>query len=88
MKYLVQILPSAIKAMNALPKRDRLRIDARILSLADNPRPSGALPLKGGGKGLWRMRVGDYRVLYQIQDDRLIVIVVDVGNRRDVYRDL
>jgi mRNA interferase RelE/StbE len=88
MKYSIEILPAAIKAMRALPKRDLERVDRRIRSLADDPRPPSAIPLKGSGRGLWRVRVGDYRILYQIQDDRLIVMVVDVGNRRDIYRGL
>lgn len=86
MSYRVEILPAAQKAMAALPKRDRVRVDERILSLGENPRPHGAQQLKGAGRGIWRVRVGDYRILYVIHDDRLVVVVVDVGNRRDVYR--
>jgi addiction module RelE/StbE family toxin len=54
----------------------------------ENPKPPAALPLKGAGRGLWRVRVGDYRILYEIHDTHLIVIIVDIGNRRDVYRGL
>ena len=88
MRYAIQILPAAQRAMAGLPKPVRRRVDEHILSLADDPRPHGALPLKGEGKGLWRLRVGDYRILYQIQDAVLIVLVIDVGHRRDVYRQL
>jgi mRNA interferase RelE/StbE len=88
MTYLIEILPSARKSLASLPKRDRARVDKRILALAENPRPPAALPLKGAGRGLWRVRVGDYRILYEIQDTRLIVVIVDIGNRRDVYRGL
>jgi len=79
MSYQIQILPSAQRALARLPKRDRVRIDEHILSLAENPRSMGASPLKGTNKRLWRIRVGDFRILYEIRDDRLIVIVVDVG---------
>ena len=88
MSYIIEMLPSARKAMAALPKTDRERVDARILSLADNPRPHGAIPLNGTARGLWRLRVGNYRVLYEIRDDRLIVVIVDVGDRREIYRGL
>ena len=81
-------MPSAKKALASLPKPDQIRIDQRILALAENPRPNGAIPLKGTNRSLWRMRVGDYRVLYRIEDERLTVIVIDIGNRRDVYRGL
>jgi mRNA interferase RelE/StbE len=60
-------------------------LDTHILPLADNPRPAGAIPLKGEGRGLWRLRVGDSRILYQIQNKELIVLVVDIGHRLDVY---
>jgi mRNA interferase RelE/StbE len=88
MKYAVQIKKSVLRALNKLPKNDRERVDEHIRSLADNPRPPGAVPLKGSGKGIWRVRVGDRRVLYQIQDDVLLVLVVDVAHRREVYRGL
>lgn len=82
------MLPAARKALANLPKRDQARVDEHILSLTGDPRPRGAIPLKGTSRSLWRIRVGDYRILYRIEDDRLIVIVIDVGNRRDVYRGL
>jgi mRNA interferase RelE/StbE len=87
-KYTVQMLSSARKALAALPKPDQIRVDQHITALADNPRLVGAIPLKGSGKGLWRLRVGNYRVLYSIEDDKRIVVVVDVGNRKDIYRRL
>ena len=79
-------LPPARKALAKLPKADRARVDQRILALADNPRPVGAVPLKGSGRALWRIRAGDYRVLYGIVDDKLVVLVIDVGHRREIYR--
>jgi mRNA interferase RelE/StbE len=88
MKFSVQILPSARKSLAAIPERDRARIDARILSLADNPRPPGAAPLKGLARRVWRLRAGNYRILYEIQDQQLIVLVIDAGHRREIYRGL
>lgn len=88
MSYAIQILPAAQRAMAGLSKPVRRRVDEHILSLADDPRPHGAIPLKGEGKGLCRLRVGDYRILYQVQDGALIVLVIDVAHRREVYRRL
>lgn len=88
MSYAIQFLPAARKALARLPQPIQVRIDQHILALAERPRPHGAIPLKGEGKGLWRLRVGDYRVLYLIQDQKLIVVVIDIGNRREVYRHL
>ncbi len=56
-----------------------------IDGLATNPRPPGCIRLQGGGER-YRIRVGDYRIIYQIQDAVLIVLVLDIGNRRDIYR--
>jgi len=88
LKYALSMLPAAKKALARLPKDRQRVIDSHILSLADNPRPAGAIPLKGEVRGLWRLRVGDWRILYQIQNRELIVLVVDIGHRSDVYRGL
>ena len=62
-----------------------MRLGRRIDSLVENPRPQGIKKL-AGEEDLYRLRVGDYRVIYQIQEKRLIVLVVGVGHRADVYR--
>ena len=67
-----------------MPSKDRQRIVTRIGLLADNPRPVGVEKLSGDEK--YRIRQGDYRILYEIVDDRLVVTVVRIGNRREVYR--
>jgi len=77
--------PEARRNMLALPKEVVRRIDACIQALAENPRPARTVKLKGGGE-YWRVRIGDYRIIYQIQDDRLLVIVIRIGHRRQVYR--
>jgi mRNA interferase RelE/StbE len=88
MAFRVELLPSAVKALESLPPVDRARIAGRIGSLRDNPRPPGSKALKGGGAGLRRLRSGDYRILYRIRNEVLLVLVVAVGHRRDVYRGL
>lgn len=72
--------------MAALPEPARRRVDAAILALADNPRPNGCRKL-AGEEGQWRIRVGDFRVIYQVRDAVLLVLVVRVGHRREVYRE-
>lgn len=73
--------------MAALPKDDLRRVDAAIRQLADDPHPPGSKKLKGTDD-LYRIRAGDYRILYTVEGRRLVVLVVNVGHRRDVYRSL
>ena len=75
---------SAAKELEGVPTKDRQRIVRRIEALAEDPRPAGAEKLSGDDK--YRIRQGDYRILYEIEDARLVVTVVRVGNRREVYR--
>ncbi len=83
--YRLFLKPSAAKEIEAIPtKKDRQRVVSRIRSLATDPRPPGCQKLSGAEK--YRVRQGRYRILYTIEDDRLIVFVVRVGDRRDVYR--
>lgn len=83
-RYSIRIKRSAAKEIEALPVKDRKRVVTRIQGLAANPRPVGSEKLSGEEK--YRLRQGDYRILYEIVDDELIITVVKVGNRRDVYR--
>ncbi len=82
--YKVRLKSSAAKEIEALPQHDRRRVVARIEALADVPRPPGAEKLSGEEK--YRLRQGRYRILYEIVDRELLVTVVKVGHRRDVYR--
>jgi mRNA interferase RelE/StbE len=84
-RYRLLFKPSAERAFLALPKDVQKRLDRRLLSLRDNPRPSGVKALTGES-GVFRLRVGDYRVLYEIHDDELVVLVLKIGHRREVYR--
>lgn len=81
--YKIAIKKSATKELAAIPGRDRDRIIGQIRALADDPKPPGSLKLSGEEK--YRIRQGDYRVLYEIEDDVLVVVVVRIGHRRDVH---
>jgi mRNA interferase RelE/StbE len=85
-RYTVTILPSALRSIQSLSHRLREQIRTKIDLLAENPRPHGIKALQGGPKGYLRLRVGNYRVIYRVEDDRLLVLVVTVGHRREVYR--
>jgi len=82
--YRVLIKPSAVKELEDLPVRDGKRVAAMIEHLADDPRAPGAEKLSGHEK--YRLRQGDYRIVYSIDDADSTVVVVKVGHRRDVYR--
>ena len=84
--YKVEFTKSARKALDRIPNTVRNQLAVKIYSLKDDPRPDGCKKLKGE-EDLYRIRVGDYRVVYLIQDGKFIVVVVKVGHRRDVYRD-
>jgi mRNA interferase RelE/StbE len=86
MSYEVQILPKAARQIKVLSVEVRQDISIAIQSLASEPRPIGVKKLSGE-KDIYRVRVGNYRVLYRIVDKVLVVVVVSVGHRREVYRD-
>jgi mRNA interferase RelE/StbE len=83
MAYSVELAPAAERELNALIKSVRDRIIQHLLDLQINPRPSGVRKLDDDTYRIW---VGDYRIIYEIQDQVLIVLVLKVGHRRDVYR--
>jgi mRNA interferase RelE/StbE len=83
--YRVEIKNSARKELAALPVKVQRLVDAAILALAETPRPRGAKKLTSE-ESLYRVRVGDYRIVYQLRDEVLLVLVVRIGHRRDVYR--
>lgn len=84
MAYRVEFRPRADKQLQALPRSVQLRVVAALTRLEDDPRPHGVRKLKGADD-FYRIRVGDYRVVYQIHDDRLLVLVIRIGHRRDIY---
>ncbi len=84
-RYRIVLTPSAERAFLALAPDVRARLDAPLLALQDQPRPAGVKALVGV-KGVYRLRVGDYRILYEIHDAAVYVLVLAVGHRREVYR--
>jgi len=87
MSYEVVITRDAAKSLARIERRQRARIEAVIGSLAEQPRPVGCTKLAGTESG-YRVRVGDYRVVYTVDDDRVQVTVVKIGHRRSVYQEL
>jgi len=84
-EYAVEFTASADKSLRRLPVVAQQRIVRAIERLTHDPRPSGALKLAGADNA-WRVRVGDYRVLYEVLDGRLLVLVIRIGHRKDIYR--
>ena len=83
-RYRIELLPAALRALRKLDPPTALRVRGVIALLAVDPRPPAARALRG--RPGWRVRVGDYRVIYVIEDDVLLVVVLTLGHRSDVYR--
>lgn len=86
-RYDVEIARRAAKVLVSLPRREQQRVRAAIDLLADNPRPPGCVAMSGEDHA-YRVRVGDYRIAYEVIDRRLLVQVVRLGHRREIYRHL
>ncbi len=86
MSYEVWFTPAADRQVNKLLRAIRPKIIARAESLADNTHPPGVKMLMNAEQGTYRVCEGDYRIVYDIEDDILLVLVVRVGHRREVYR--
>ncbi|TFC44706.1 MULTISPECIES: type II toxin-antitoxin system RelE/ParE family toxin [Cryobacterium] len=82
-KYRIELRPAAVKALRRIYPQDRGRVQGAIALLGEYPRPPGARALQG--RDGYRVRVGNYRIIYTIRNDILVVVVVTVGHRRDVY---
>ena len=82
--YRITIKKSAAKELEAVPRKDLRKIIMRIRSLAQNPRPHGSQKLSGQEQ--YRIRQGDYRIVYFIEDDEQLVDIIKIGHRREVYR--
>jgi len=83
-KYNILIKPSAVKEIENIPRKDRLRIIQKIQGLANTPRPQGCEKLTGENR--YRIRHGVYRIVYSVTDRELHIVVVKIGHRRDVYK--
>lgn len=85
-KYSINILPTAVRDLGQLPRPISRRVSRAIDLLADDPRPRGCEKLEVGAGDEYRIRVGDYRILYKVDDDKHIVLIVRVRHRREAYR--
>ncbi len=83
--YNVQLMPGAQKDLNNLDDNLLSRLEKAILGLYDNARPHNSKKLSGGGSR-WRIRVGNYRILYEIDDSQKVVKIYRIAHRREVYR--
>ena len=84
MNYEVFIEKAAQRSLARVPQPYQERMIAAIVRLSDEPRPAGAKKL--AGREAWRIRIGDFRIIYEIDDEIRKVLVVSAGNRRDIYR--
>jgi len=82
-KYQIELRPAALKALRNIDQQDRGRIHGAIALLGEDPRPPGAKALQG--RDAMRVRVGNYRIIYTIRDEVLLIVVVALGHRKDVY---
>jgi mRNA interferase RelE/StbE len=82
-RYKTELRPAAARALRKLDPQVARRVQAAIGLLAEDPRPPASRPLRG--RPAWRVRVGDYRIIYTIEDDVLLIVVVSLGHRRDIY---
>lgn len=87
MKYSVEFRPGVLKSIKHFPKRDLLRIKKKVDELSDNLPDPATTKLKGDNN-FHKVRTGDYRIVYEIQGDRLVILVVKIGHRKDVYKNL
>ncbi len=85
MAYAIKFKPTAARQLAKLPKTIQVKIASKIDSLAIAPYPQGTVKLKGGDD-LYRLRVGNYRIIYQTKKDQFLILVVKIGHRKEVYR--
>ena len=87
MKYRIEVKISAAKALKKIPKQDQKRISEKIDSLAEKL-PNPDITKMKGNNPFHKVRVGNYRIIYEIQDDVLLILIVKIGHRKDIYRNL
>jgi len=83
--YRIELTTAARRQLRSLPAREQTRVGQTIDELATDPRPPGSQKL-AGLENQWRVRVGDYRIIYEVRDRVLLVLVIRIGHRRDIYR--
>ena len=84
-RYRIELVPAAARQLKSLPRKQQVRIASKIDALVSDPRPAGCVKLRGS-EDICRIRVRYYRILYQVKDDILLVIVVKVGKREKIYK--
>ena len=87
MGYSIEFRPAVLKRLKRLSRKDLRRIKKRIDDLAENLPPPATTKMKGGNS-FHKIRTGDYRIIYEVHDDRLVILVVKIGHRKDVYKRL
>ena len=85
MNYKISIVRSALRSLQKIEKKTQKRIEKKIDTLASNPIPEDSKKLKGK-RDLYRIRVGDYRIVYIIENRKLVVLIIKIGHRREIYR--
>ena len=83
--YIITIKKTAAKELNSLPFKIAAKITSAVNNLAKNPRPEGCKKLRGTIEDFWRIRIGDYRVIYTINDGIKIIEIRKIGHRKDIY---
>ncbi len=87
MKYIIEFRPAVLKSVKRFPKRDLVKIKKKIDDLSENV-PDPAMAKMKGNNPFHKVRSGDYRIIYEIHDDKLVILVVKIGHRKDVYKKL
>jgi mRNA interferase RelE/StbE len=87
MQYSIEFRPTVLKSLKRFPKRDLVRIKKKIEELGENLPNPNTTKMKGDNS-FHKVRSGDYRIIYEIHDDRLVILVVKIGHRKDVYKKL
>ena len=87
MTYNVEFRPSVLKSLKQLPKRDLIRIKSKVDSLCQNLPDPFTTKMKGNNS-LHKVRIGNYRIVYEIQNEELIILIIKIGHRKDVYKQL
>lgn len=87
MIYSIEFLPAVLKSLKRFPKKDLVRIKKKIEELGQNLPEPNTTRMKGNNS-FHKIRTGDYRIIYEIHDDRVIILIVKIGHRKDIYKDL
>lgn len=84
MTYKIEVKKSVLKALKKIPREDQVKVARRIQQLASKPYPANCLKL--AGSSFYRIRCGAYRIIYDVQENKLVIIILKVGHRKDVYK--